>query len=223
MPRDRTIALAAVLTAALWAMTHLAAAHVGAGAHEHPGASCTVTCIGLDGRQVPCRAVSPDTPCIDTHTLQEAAMPRAAARIARLVRDSDTVHGTLGRLRAADGSIDLHTMEPPWRDNARGRSCIPVGDYDVVPHVSPRYGRCYLIAGTAPRTHILVHAGNVGGDVEGGWHTHTLGCVLPGLRRGWLTVRGQRQRAVLASRTATRHLMQWAGGEPWRLEVRHAG
>ena len=156
------------------------------------------------------------------HTLQEAAMSRAD-RTALLLRDPSTDHGTLGRLLCGDGALVVHTMEPPWRDNARGLSCIPAGEYTVVAHDSPRFGRCYLVTGTAPRTHILVHSGNVGGDVEQGLHTHTQGCLLPGLRRGWLTVRGQRQRAVLASRTAVRHLMQWAGGVPWRLEIRHVG
>ena len=155
-------------------------------------------------------------------TLQEDAMSRH--RTALLLRAPSTDHGTLGQLRCGiRAALTLATMEPPWRDNARGRSCIPAGDYDVVPHVSPRYGECYLVTGTAPRTHILVHPGNVGGDTDLGLHTHTLGCLLPGLRQGWLTVRGQRQRAVLASRTACRHLARWAAGMPFRLEVRDAG
>ena len=70
------------------------------------------------------------------------------------------------------------------------------------------------------RSHILVHIGNLGGDVEAGLHTHTHGCILPGMHRGSLTVRGRAQRAVLASRTAFRQLMQWAAGETVQLEIR---
>ena len=133
-------------------------------------------------------------------------------------RRIDDAEGTLGRL-VAEG-VDVVVMEPPWRDNRPCRSCIPPGVYRVVPHVSPRYGRCQLVTGTPGRSHILLHAGNVGGDVERGYRTHTLGCLLPGTRAGRLVVDGRPQRAVLASRTATRRLLEWAHGRPWTLEIR---
>lgn len=145
-----------------------------------------------------------------------------AAPVARLVRDPSTDHGTLGRLVCGAGALALHTIEPPWRDNRPNRSCIPVGSYEVVPHRSPRYGACYLVSGVAGRSHILIHAGNVGGDRDLGWHTHTLGCLLPGLARGRLRVRGRMQAAVLSSRTAVRKWMEWADGRPVVLEVSHA-
>jgi len=138
-------------------------------------------------------------------------------RRASLIRDSDSPHGTLSVLRA--GSLRLHVIEPPWRDNRRNRSCIPAGLYAVLAHRSPRFGRCLLVTGVEGRSHILVHAGNVGGDVEAGLHTHTLGCLLPGLGRDHLTVKGRVQRAVLSSRTAQRHLMAWAAGRPFELEI----
>ena len=136
---------------------------------------------------------------------------------ARLHRDAESDHGTLGVL-AAPGLDPLHVMEPPWRDNRRNRSCVPSGIYRVLPHVSPRFGRCLLVAEVPGRSHILFHAGNVGGDIERGFHTHTHGCLLPGLRRGRIKVSGRVQRAVLNSRTAFRHLMAWAV-EPFELEV----
>ena len=131
----------------------------------------------------------------------------------------DDVEGTLGRL-VAEGLGEVAVMEPPWRDNRPCRSCIPPGRYVVAPHTSPRYGTCQLVTAVEGRSHILLHPGNVGGDVERGYTTHTLGCLLPGQRAGVLAVRGRRQRAVLASRTATRRLMEWAGGRPWHLEIR---
>ena len=127
-------------------------------------------------------------------------------------------HGTLGVL-AARGLDPLNVMEPPWRDNRRNRSCIPRGRYEVVPHLSPRFGRCLLVTGVPARSHILIHAGNFGGDRELGWHTHTLGCLLPGMRRGRLAVDGRVQEAVLASRTALRKLLAWAAGRPFALEI----
>ena len=115
----------------------------------------------------------------------------------------------------------IHVMEPPWRDNRRNRSCIPAGLYDVVPHVSPRFGRCLLVTGVEDRSHILIHVGNLGGDVEQGLRSHTAGCLLPGMRRGWIRVGERRQAAVLASRPATRHLYAWAE-RPFRLEIANA-
>ena len=140
---------------------------------------------------------------------------------ARLSREASTDHGTLGVL-AAPGLDPMHVMEPPWRDNRRNRSCIPADVYDVVPHVSPRFGRCLLVTAVPERSHILFHAGNVGGDVERGLHTHTHGCLLPGLRRGRIKVKGRVQAAVLSSRTAFRHVMAWAGGQPFELEIVNA-
>ncbi len=141
-------------------------------------------------------------------------------RRAVLLRDESTDHGTRGVLVA--GTLELEVMEPPWRDNRPNRSCIPARKYTVRPHMSPRFGRVLLVAEVPGRSHILVHKGNIGGDVERGLHTHTLGCLLPGLRRGRLEVRGRPQRAVLNSATAFRQLMTWAAGEPFELEVTHA-
>ena len=147
-----------------------------------------------------------------------SSLSPAGGRHARLIRERPGDQGTLGFL-AAHGLESLAVMEPPWRDNRRTRSCIPVGVYEVVPHVSPRWKRCLLVTQVPGRSHILFHAGNVGGDVELGWHTHTAGCLLPGLRRGRLRVKGRLQAAVLSSRTAFRHLMTWAAGEPFTLEI----
>ena len=140
-------------------------------------------------------------------------------RRAILTRSESTDHGTRGVLLAGD--LALHVLEPPDRGNRPNRSCIPPGLYQVRPHISPRFGRVLAVAEVPDRTHILIHAGNVGGDVELGYHTHTLGCLLPGLRRGRLKVRGRMQRAVLSSRTAQRRLLAWADDGPFELEIRH--
>ena len=142
-------------------------------------------------------------------------------RTAVLQRLETGDHGTLGVLGAA-GLAPVHVMEPPWRENRRNRSCIPEGVYEVVPHVSPRFRSCLLVWGVPERSRILFHAGNLGGDVERGYHSHTAGCLLPGLRRGRIAVKGRVQAAVLSSRTAFRHLMRWAAGRPFELEISHA-
>ncbi|MDE0718461.1 MAG: DUF5675 family protein [Rhodospirillaceae bacterium] len=139
-------------------------------------------------------------------------------RRAVLLRDRSDDHGTRGLL-AADGLSALHVMEPPWRDNRRCVSCIPAGVYAVLPHRSPRFRDCLLVTGVPGRSHILIHRGNLGGDRENGYHTHTMGCLLPGEHRGRIKVRGRVQAAVLASAPAFRRVMAWAAGRPFALEI----
>ena len=112
-------------------------------------------------------------------------------RRAILRRDLFDDHGTRGVL-AAPGLAPLHIMEPPWRDNRRGCSCIPPGVYPVLPHRSPRFRDCLLVTDVPGRSHILIHRGNLGGDRDKGFHTHTLGCLLPGAHRGRIMVKGRR-------------------------------
>ena len=140
---------------------------------------------------------------------------------ARLIRVESSDHGTLGVLSSRGLPGPVHTIEPPWRDNRRNLSCIPPGTYRVVPHRSPRFGRCLLVTDVPGRSHVLFHAGNVGGDIKRGFHTHTHGCILPGTRAGKLSVKGRMQRAVLASRPAFRQLMVWADSQPFILEIHH--
>ena len=64
------------------------------------------------------------------------------------------------------------TLELPWLDNKKRISCIPEGEYDVIKHVSPKFGECFWILDVLDRSEILVHKGNYNRD--------TLGCVLVG-------------------------------------------
>ena len=103
---------------------------------------------------------------------------------------------TLGRLvlYGASGGVrfDGWALEPPWRGNRRGASSIPCGLYDLAHRYTARRGRHLLVLGTAPRTYILLHAGN--------WPRDTRGCLLPGLRRSDLN--GDRVPEVASSRAA---------------------
>ncbi len=122
--------------------------------------------------------------------------------------------GTRGVLILPDG-VACATLELPWRDNRPSRSCIPCGEYDVALRDSPRFGRVYHVQDVPGRTWIEFHAGNLAGDVELGYRTHSEGCILPGRYFG--TIAGQL--AVLASRPAMREFMERLGGEPFRLLV----
>jgi hypothetical protein len=122
--------------------------------------------------------------------------------------------GTKGVLITPEGVL-CNTLELPWRDNRPSRSCIPCGEYDVELYASPRFGRAYRVRNVPGRSYILFHAGNLAGDVERGFSTHSEGCILLGRHFG--TIAGQQ--AVLVSRPAVRDFMERLGGEPFRLLV----
>jgi hypothetical protein len=70
---------------------------------------------------------------------------------------------TQGRASLYDGHakmLDFVTLEPPWLQNAIGKSCIPPGIYAVKPRWSPKYGNHFCIQGTSPREWVLFHIGN---------------------------------------------------------------
>lgn len=83
---------------------------------------------------------------------------------------------TLGTLYVLDENNRIahqtSTLELPWRDNKRRVSCIPVGKYKVIKHISPKFGECFWIQDVEGRSEILIHKGN--------FYTDILGCILPG-------------------------------------------
>ena len=81
--------------------------------------------------------------------------------------------GTLHIIDENDASIfDAVSLELPWKNNKRRVSCIPVGTYPTIKHVSPKFGKCFWIQDVPGRSEILIHKGN--------FYTNTLGCILPG-------------------------------------------
>jgi hypothetical protein len=115
-----------------------------------------------------------------------------------LFRTVTSDQGTEG-IFATDGFF-CKTLELPWRNNQRSISCIPSGEYIVKIRQSPKYGSVYWVTNVPNRTWILIHAGNVAGDVEKGFRTHVNGCILLGKKHGFLW----NQRAVLTSRPTVR-------------------
>lgn len=141
-------------------------------------------------------------------------------RLALLTRGPSTDQGTFGEL-VLDGGPALKSVELPWRNNATGASCIPVGRYRCELVNSPRFGRVYEVRDVPGRTNILIHAANFAGDKALGWHSELLGCIAPARRVDALTnPTGLVQRAGLESRPALAALMAWAGGLPFSLEIR---
>ena len=132
-------------------------------------------------------------------------------RTLRLVRIERTLEHTIGRLTLPDGSI-YSMMENPWKRNAKNVSCLSVGNYRFFMKRSPKYGLRYHLddAEIAPRSHCLMHAGN--------WVKNTLGCLMPGLRDGWL----DGVRAVLNSGDALRDIEERLDGGEYVLEISNA-
>lgn len=140
-----------------------------------------------------------------------------------LRRSPSTDQGTFGVL--AFGPHVMHSVELPWRDNARQRSCIPPGSYQCAIVQSPKFGRVYGVANVPGRSHVLIHAANLAGDVDLGWVTQLHGCIAPAERIGSMKIpattshQARMQRAGLVSRPALGTLMAWAAGRPFTLEI----
>lgn len=132
----------------------------------------------------------------------------------KLTRDASTDQGTPGVLLLPDG-WKCFTLECPWRDNRRQRSCIPAGSYRCSIVQSPRFGRVYGVHDVPGRSAILIHAGNYGGDVEMGHRSDVEGCILVGMQRGILSG----QQAVLSSRVARDEFMRRLDGQAFTLEI----
>lgn len=77
---------------------------------------------------------------------------------------------TIGRL-SFDG-FKCFTLELPWRENARGVSCIPGGEYIARKRRSPSNGDVLEFEGVPNRSYIQLHAGNYTRQVRG--------CILVG-------------------------------------------
>ena len=110
-------------------------------------------------------------------------------------------------------------MELPWRDNRSNRSCISAGEYLCKIHRSRKFGIVFHITGVDGRTWILIHAGNLAGDVERGWKTHSYGCILLAKRFGSLDVGGKFQAAGLVSKPTVRQFVEHMGSKPFRLRI----
>ncbi len=128
-------------------------------------------------------------------------------------------HGTFGYLCDENGNAMLKTVERAWKNNQSGISCVPEGEYDLVPHNSPKFGKCYAleaptlgvtIYGPSQRSHILVHAANKPSQLEG--------CIAPGVDFG---VVGD-EWAVINSKTAFEYFMNHLGGERAKLIIKRA-
>lgn len=118
---------------------------------------------------------------------------------------------TLGLL-VVPGERIFYTAEDAWRDNERMISCIPDGEYDVVPRRFNRGGYdAWEIINVPDRSQILIHKGNSDENVTG--------CIVVG---EWLGVIPSLGISVVRSGQAFSRLYSLLGGQRWRLSIRPA-
>lgn len=137
-------------------------------------------------------------------------------RWVRITRFKTSDQGTFSDL-ATDTLFQCVVGEPPWRNNERGFSCIPAGEYEAALADTPKHGKVYEVK-VAGRTAILFHAGNFVGDSRQKFKADSEGCLLPGRSVGSLAG----QEAVTSSKDALAGLMADLDGEPFKLIVKWA-
>jgi len=130
-----------------------------------------------------------------------------------LIRDSDDGVCTMGVLTL--DKLSLYTIERPWiadltkkPGGLAGRSCVPVGTYDLVLHDSEAHPETWALVnpnlgvthwGPSQRSAVLIHPANVVAELRG--------CIAPGLIRGVRQV--QRSRDAMAKLKA---MLPWVNG-----------
>ena len=120
-----------------------------------------------------------------------------------LERIGSSPWGTFGILELE--GFQCYTLEPAWRGNEVGRSCIPAGVYTLRQRVSPivqrttnsAYEKGWEVTDVPGRTYIMIHPGN--------WANNTEGCILPGRRPA--VINGEP--GVASSRAAFDDLMKY--------------
>lgn len=60
-----------------------------------------------------------------------------------LTRDSRSEEGTHGTFELNGDT--WHSLEQPDLGNKPYESCVPQGEYDLIPFTSPKYGACYIM------------------------------------------------------------------------------
>lgn len=119
-------------------------------------------------------------------------------RTATLQRTKSGDSGTFGVLTTDTGK-SWHSGELPWRNNSRGYSCIPDGEYLCLWQYSPSHGRqVYHLQDVPCRTDVELHPGNWCGDIEKGMKSDVKGCIILGKSFG----QADGQDAVLQSKKA---------------------
>lgn len=91
-------------------------------------------------------------------------------------------YNTMGYLVSPMNRLLCFSNELVWKDNQRRVSCIPEGEFPLLPRFTKNRGNHIMIGNTAPREFILVHSGNETDLREE--NVDSLGCILPACNFG---------------------------------------
>lgn len=135
----------------------------------------------------------------------------------------DEHRGTVGLLQIGD-SQPLFTIEAPWVSNLRFLSCVPCGEYDLVPFDGVKYTDTWALVGDhvkvleseanrEQRYGCLLHVANVARSLKG--------CIGPGLSFGHTLGEVRYVEAVWESARAMDKLREILGRETHKLVILH--
>jgi len=97
--------------------------------------------------------------------------------------------GCMGELHI-DGQFFCYTIEQPWRENRRFVSCVPVGEYALIPFESTKYGKTFALS-NAELNVVPTHAEANDGERyaclfhSANWSHQLQGCIAPGKDIAW--------------------------------------
>tara|TARA_R110000764_G_C10786014_1_gene356887 strand:- start:140 stop:544 length:405 start_codon:yes stop_codon:yes gene_type:complete len=117
-----------------------------------------------------------------------------------LIRLNENKKQTLGRLFVFDGlDVDFEccTLELPYKANTRNVSCIPTGEYIVLPRTSKKFGDHYEVKDVQLRKFILIHPAN--------YYTELRGCIAIG--HDFYDINGDGEHDLTYSRRTIKRLL----------------
>ena len=131
-----------------------------------------------------------------------------------LEREGSSPWGTFGRLQVGDW--ECCTVEPRWRGNAVGQSCIPDGNYRMSLRESPmvarttsgRFQRGWEVTDVPGRTFVMIHPGN--------WARNSDGCILVGRSHA---IVGNEPGITSSQDTFSALMERLASADEWDLHV----
>ena len=134
-----------------------------------------------------------------------------------LARSAYGPEATTGKLSLAGSDQPYFTLEQPWRDNLPDHSCVPDGQYNLIPYNSPKHGPTWCLHNSAlniyatepipegGRGYCEIHSAN--------WAEQLKGCIALGLDNQPMfdPLAGHVEPAVEGSRDAVAHFIALLG------------
>jgi hypothetical protein len=142
-----------------------------------------------------------------------------------IVRQKSELWGTPGLYTNPETGFQCRTLELPWRDNLKGKSCIMADTYQLVVWFSPSFKMDVLrLEDKHGRADCLIHPGNWAGDAEQGLFTQVHGCTLPGVAYADIELPNGKgkQHGITSSGMMLRAIMQDLGTGPHQITYRWA-